>query len=795
MDDAFAFHPPGLSPSRFNLPHPSQQPPGHDPFRPGSSSGSSPGTATGAGPAASGAFAATLPPVQEQPGAAAAAAAGVDAGGRPTLVGFDELTGEDLNAPGSSHGFGGAGGAVPAFGAGEGGAGGLANGFSAAGGAGAAGVGGGGVFARPLSPTSAAAATSSAYGGGANSSSSSSTHAFFNPQTVHPSVNSRNTRPMTAPSGAFYNAYSAAPSGFYAPAPSQLHGAATTTTTYDGMQLSHAPGTAGSSSFQYAVDSGAGAGDAYDSYRARGFSLPDVNGIGGGLDPPSSAGGLEDSSPTGTTPFFYTPPAVQSHHHPQHAGQPVYARPVTAAAAYPTVLDHAAPPGMVHPLLPAPGLTAGTAILPPGATLLDPHSSRPSSSGGPPSLNASRRSSGGGGGSKSLNFVPQAGQATKRPRRRYDEIERLYGCDYPGCTKAYGTLNHLNSHKTMQKHGPKSTPAQFKEMRKAWRERKKAEAAASARARAAAGPPSGLDALPTPGLPSAFTIPSALERPRPSTSAGEYHLALAAPTTYMAAAPPPPAGVASGYSAVGSQSYAAQPAANGTFIDAQGATWTASFPGVGAAAAAAAAADPYGASAANAALRPMTAPSYYMAPAFGAAGQHQHHPHQQHQQHAHHQQQHQQQQQHGSLYGYAPRVSGAPGGPMPTLGAAASADRRYSLPSTTLAPPPPPLLHTASAPAGGPPNVGLGASPEMKMPQPVLGYQPEGHAALIGGGPDGAGGGGARRTSGSGDVATLAQLGLATGGGGAAKLVLGGGGGEGEGAYGGADGGPYGDEQ
>ncbi|KAI8984657.1 hypothetical protein BDF20DRAFT_861092 [Mycotypha africana] len=40
----------------------------------------------------------------------------------------------------------------------------------------------------------------------------------------------------------------------------------------------------------------------------------------------------------------------------------------------------------------------------------------------------------------------------KRPRRRYDEIERLYHCNFPGCTKAYGTLNHLNAHVSMQQH-------------------------------------------------------------------------------------------------------------------------------------------------------------------------------------------------------------------------------------------------------------------------------------------------------------------------------------------------------
>lgn len=40
----------------------------------------------------------------------------------------------------------------------------------------------------------------------------------------------------------------------------------------------------------------------------------------------------------------------------------------------------------------------------------------------------------------------------KRPRRRYDEIERLYHCNWPDCTKSYGTLNHLNAHVSMQKH-------------------------------------------------------------------------------------------------------------------------------------------------------------------------------------------------------------------------------------------------------------------------------------------------------------------------------------------------------
>lgn len=76
--------------------------------------------------------------------------------------------------------------------------------------------------------------------------------------------------------------------------------------------------------------------------------------------------------------------------------------------------------------------------------------------------------------SKRYSFVALAGNAVKkRPRRRYDEIERLYQCTWPDCNKAYGTLNHLNAHVTMQKHGAKRSPNEFKELRKQWRKAKK----------------------------------------------------------------------------------------------------------------------------------------------------------------------------------------------------------------------------------------------------------------------------------------------------------------------------------
>ena len=34
----------------------------------------------------------------------------------------------------------------------------------------------------------------------------------------------------------------------------------------------------------------------------------------------------------------------------------------------------------------------------------------------------------------------------------------MYKCGWDGCEKAYGTLNHLNAHVTMQGHGSKRTP-------------------------------------------------------------------------------------------------------------------------------------------------------------------------------------------------------------------------------------------------------------------------------------------------------------------------------------------------
>ena len=84
--------------------------------------------------------------------------------------------------------------------------------------------------------------------------------------------------------------------------------------------------------------------------------------------------------------------------------------------------------------------------------------------------------------SKTYSFVSLPGNAIrKRPRRRYDEIERLYQCSWPDCTKRYGTLNHLNAHIVMQRHGNKRSPSEFKELRKQWRKAKKDESERVAR--------------------------------------------------------------------------------------------------------------------------------------------------------------------------------------------------------------------------------------------------------------------------------------------------------------------------
>ncbi|KAG8860311.1 hypothetical protein FRB96_003960 [Tulasnella sp. 330] len=74
---------------------------------------------------------------------------------------------------------------------------------------------------------------------------------------------------------------------------------------------------------------------------------------------------------------------------------------------------------------------------------------------------------------KTYSFASRPGYIINIPRRKYADSERLYGCNFQGCLKSYGTLNHLNAHVRMQRHGTKRTPEEFKEMRKQRRKKRK----------------------------------------------------------------------------------------------------------------------------------------------------------------------------------------------------------------------------------------------------------------------------------------------------------------------------------
>jgi hypothetical protein len=131
----------------------------------------------------------------------------------------------------------------------------------------------------------------------------------------------------------------------------------------------------------------------------------------------------------------------------------------------------------------------------------------------------------------------------------------MYKCGWNGCEKAYGTLNHLNAHVTMQSHGQKRTPEEFKEIRKEWKARKKEEeqarkaseeaerqrqqAAAAAHANGAPGP-EGADGAQPPQpysaggrqvqLPPIGYSPASYPAP---PSAGVPHVAEYSPTSSM----------------------------------------------------------------------------------------------------------------------------------------------------------------------------------------------------------------------------------------------------------------------
>ncbi|KAH9844822.1 zinc finger protein [Teratosphaeria destructans] len=171
---------------------------------------------------------------------------------------------------------------------------------------------------------------------------------------------------------------------------------------------------------------------------------------------------IAQSSPSYPPAHNYSPYPPQ-HEMPQYANQPMtYGRPEWAG-------HYQQPMGYGH----SPATTGGAA---PG---MPAHVPKPPAVGAPtgyPGYAYPNATQGGHPLSTVYSFVPIPGaQQHKRPRRRYEEIERMYKCGWNGCEKAYGTLNHLNAHVTMQSHGAKRTPEEFKEIRKEWKAKKKEE--------------------------------------------------------------------------------------------------------------------------------------------------------------------------------------------------------------------------------------------------------------------------------------------------------------------------------
>ncbi|KAF2281574.1 uncharacterized protein EI97DRAFT_33609 [Westerdykella ornata] len=169
---------------------------------------------------------------------------------------------------------------------------------------------------------------------------------------------------------------------------------------------------------------------------------------------------IDPTIAAGASPTTYPPHGQQyapyghgdmQHHYQGQPNTQMYTQPRQewGAPAYPS--------HMYHPHSSSAG--------PPAPSMVSPVSQRPPTGGHPLST--------------VYSFVPIPGaQQHKRPRRRYEEIERMYKCGWNGCEKAYGTLNHLNAHVTMQSHGAKRTPEEFKEIRKEWKAKKKEEEAA-----------------------------------------------------------------------------------------------------------------------------------------------------------------------------------------------------------------------------------------------------------------------------------------------------------------------------
>ncbi|KAJ9476442.1 putative zinc finger protein, partial [Pseudozyma hubeiensis] len=70
---------------------------------------------------------------------------------------------------------------------------------------------------------------------------------------------------------------------------------------------------------------------------------------------------------------------------------------------------------------------------------------------------------GGSSGSEAIRRI--------RRRRKSEEVDRKYRCDFDGCDKAYGTLNHLNTHRATNEHGPRLNAVGYRRAYAEWERR------------------------------------------------------------------------------------------------------------------------------------------------------------------------------------------------------------------------------------------------------------------------------------------------------------------------------------
>lgn len=202
---------------------------------------------------------------------------------------------------------------------------------------------------------------------------------------------------------------------------------------------------------EYAINPSSARSGSFPEYIQRSYQPGAQGAAAGGMAQPQNPSIAAATSPTYPQHQQYSPytPHHDMQHYSGHPSTPMYASRPEWAGQYPQPGVHYGHPASSGP--PAPAMVSPIARPPQGGHPL----------------------------STVYSFVPIPGaQQHKRPRRRYEEIERMYKCGWNGCEKAYGTLNHLNAHVTMQSHGAKRTPEEFKEIRKEWKAKKKEEEAA-----------------------------------------------------------------------------------------------------------------------------------------------------------------------------------------------------------------------------------------------------------------------------------------------------------------------------